>query len=49
MNVSDTETRIIWGLDVAGRRKQLADSAVGMMKVLEMAVVLSGEESGFAS
>ena len=39
------ESAVIWGLDSAGKMKQLAEGDVGMIKVLEMAVVILGEEN----
>ena len=43
--VSDNEANIIKRLDKEGRRKHLAASMVGVVKMAEMAVVLAGEGS----
>ena len=41
--MSDNESDIIRRLDEEGRRKHLASSMVGLMKVAKMVVVLAGE------
>ena len=43
LTVSNNESDIIRRLDEEGRRKHLASSMIGMMKVAEMVVVLAGE------
>ena len=46
MAVSDDESSIIRRLDEEGRRKHLASSMVGLMKVTEIVVVITDEGIG---